>query len=180
MKALSSVGLEAVIVGHEFLDNAQLSQVNKRSNVTINTQSVRILLEAGIDTLASFIIPPDCEPDYFPMLLDYIHDNHISNIVLQTFTPLPGTKLYDEWKGRLLTHDRELFDMSHVIVPYSVNGRNVLKGIRSVYAGTFLKIHNLMHSPGTMSLGMGIDHKFRLLAGGISYFFALKRAGRHI
>lgn len=176
MEELASAGLEGVIVGHEFLDDGRLDGSFKRASVAENVESTRVLRRCGIDTLASFIIPHDCTEDYFDRLTDYVLDNGIGQIVLQTVTPLPGTRLRAEWASRLLTVDRDLFDMSHVVVPYALEPRRVYRGMRSVYVRSILDFRRWSKLGLTSLKRLPGGNMARLLRGGRAYLKALESA----
>ena len=176
MEKLSEVGLEAVIVGLEFFDSRHLKDMNKTHTTEENIESMKVLRRFNMDPMASFIIPHDCGEDYFKELLNFIGQNEIYNIVIQTLTPLLGTELYDQWKEKLLTHDRDLFDMSHVIVPYNIDSRKVYQGIREVYIKTIFNFNRMKNLKLRINLSPADSHYFRLLSGAVKYLEDLKRA----
>ncbi len=141
-----------------------------------NIESLKVLRRFKIDPMASFIIPPDCGEDYFKELLSFIGKNEIFNIVIQTLTPLPGTELCDQWKDKLITHDRDLFDMSHVIVPYNIDNRKVYQGIREVYIKTIFNFNRMKNLKLRINLNPVDSHYFRLLSGAVKYLEDLKKA----
>lgn len=64
------------------------------------------------------MVTPDFTEEDFRRIDDYIRDR--PNIVLAELTPLtplPGTDLYAERKGDLLTRNREVFDLAHFVLP---------------------------------------------------------------
>lgn len=176
IEKLSKTGLEAVIVGLEFFDDGHLKDMKKKHTIEENIESMKVLRRFHIDPMASFIIPHDCGEDYFSKLLNFIYKNEIYDIVLQTLTPLPGTELYDQWKDNLLTHDRDLFDMSHVIVPYNIDRSKVYQGIREVYVKTIFNFNRMKNLRLRINLSPTDPHYFRLLGGAVKYLRDLKRA----
>lgn len=175
IEKLSEAGLEAVIVGLEFFDSRHLKEMKKNHTTDENIESMRVLRRFNIDPMASFIIPHDCGEDYFKELLHFIGKNEIYNIVIQTLTPLPGTELYEQWKDKLLTHDREFFDMSHVIVPYNIESRKVYRGIREVYIKTIFNFNRMKNLKLRITLSPMDPHYFRLLSGAVKYAGDLKK-----
>lgn len=176
IEKLSEAGLEAVIVGLEFFDSRHLKDMKKTHTTEENIESMKVLRRFNMDPMASFIIPHDCGEDYFRELLNFIGKNQIYNIVIQTLTPLPGTELYDQWRDKLLTHDRDLFDMSHVLVPYNIDSRKVYQGIREVYIKTIFNFNRMKNLRLRINLSPMDSHYFRLLSGAVKYLGDLKRA----
>jgi radical SAM superfamily enzyme YgiQ (UPF0313 family) len=175
---LSEIGLKYVIVGYEFIDQSGLKKMRKYHSIDDNIESVKVLRRFGIEPLASFIIPVDCDESYFQHLIDFIYKNRINYIVIQTLTPLPGTELFDELSANLITQDRDLFDMSHMIVPYKIGSKKVYRGIREVYIKTILNFKRILIQyleSTNKNIDMGI-HSKRLLVGGFKYLIDLKKA----
>ena len=176
IEKVSKAGLEAVITGLEFFDTRRLKGMKKAFTLDENVEALKVMRRFNIDPMASFIIPPDCGEDYFQELLNFIFENDIYHIVIQTLTPLPGTELYGEMKGKLLTGDRDLFDMSHVIVPYNIDSKKVYRGIRDVYIKTIFNFRRMRNLRLRIDLSHITPHYFTLIKGSLNYLQDLKKA----
>ena len=111
------IGLERVFVGLEFCRQEDLAFVGKRSTVQDNARAVEILLSLGIDVYASLIVRPSFRRDDFATLRAYCRDLGLALATFPVLTPLPGTDLYEEVHGEMITHNYDLFDFIHALLP---------------------------------------------------------------
>ncbi|MEZ5077577.1 MAG: radical SAM protein [Solirubrobacterales bacterium] len=128
------IGLEMVMTGLEALDDATLAGLNKRTEAEMNEQALAILERAGIGVSAGFVLLPEAGEADFRRIDAYVEAH--PNIVLAEFTPLtpmPGTGLYDEYRDRLLTTNREAFDLAHFVVPTRLPQRRLYRLLRKYY-----------------------------------------------
>lgn len=112
-------GLHTVFLGVEKIDDDGLKSVRKRTKggADSNVEAIRILKDAGITPLTSFITDPGWGEDGFDRLEDYIRRYELPNPAFTVLTPLPGTELYDERKHELTTHDYGYYDVIHAVLP---------------------------------------------------------------
>lgn len=128
------IGLEMVMTGLEALDDATLGALDKRTEAAMNEQALAVLERAGIGVSAGFVLLPDAGEKDFRRIDAYV-DAH-PNIILAEFTPLtpmPGTGLYEEYRDRLLTANREVYDLAHFIVPTGLPQRQLYRLLRKYY-----------------------------------------------
>ena len=111
------VGLEDVFIGFEKSVQAELEAVNKRNTVENNEKALAVLRRQGIEPTASFIVSPDYGQAEFAALRAYVRRLRLRWPTFTALTPLPGTALFEEMKGRLTTANFELFDLLHAVVP---------------------------------------------------------------
>ncbi|GIK29955.1 MAG: cobalamin-dependent protein [Chloroflexi bacterium] len=114
----ASIGLVMVMTGLEAIDDTRIKQVNKRSNVQINEEAIEILARNGIVLSAGFLVMPDYTEEDFKRIDAYArrHPN-IALTELTPLTPLPGTGFYHEVKDQITTHNREVYDLAHFVLP---------------------------------------------------------------
>jgi radical SAM superfamily enzyme YgiQ (UPF0313 family) len=93
MARLSEAGVKAVMVGLEFITDAELSVIDKDSSVDDNNRTIEICRELDIDLFALFIIDPSWHHTDFKQLARYIKKNKIPFALFSTLTVFPGTKL---------------------------------------------------------------------------------------
>lgn len=112
-------GLHTIFLGVEKIDDDGLKSVNKRTKggADANVQAIRILKDAGITPLTSFITDPDWGEDGFDRLEEYIGLHELPNPAFTVLTPLPGTELYTQRKHELTTHDYGYYDVIHAVLP---------------------------------------------------------------
>jgi radical SAM superfamily enzyme YgiQ (UPF0313 family) len=111
------IGLERVFVGLEFWRDEDLDYVGKGSTARDNERAVEILLDLGIEIYASLIVRPDFSETDFGALRGYCRDLDLSLATFPVLTPLPGTDLYQEVQGEMITHNYDYFDFIHTLLP---------------------------------------------------------------
>lgn len=111
------IGLERVFVGLESFRNEDLEIVGKGSSIDENERAVRILQNLGIDIYASFIVRPEFSKEDFAAFGRYCRSLKLNFAGFAVLTPLPGTDFYEDVKNHLLTHNYDLFDLIHTVLP---------------------------------------------------------------
>jgi radical SAM superfamily enzyme YgiQ (UPF0313 family) len=101
----------------EGANDGQLAGVNKTNTARTNEEAVRILHANGVNVWAAFIVDPAWSADDFQALRDYIGRLGLSLLQFTVLTPLPGTQLYRERRGELLTSDYRCYDTLHAVLP---------------------------------------------------------------
>lgn len=114
---LRRAGVSVMAFGIESLDDRTLQGYNKRNTAANNLRAIKIVQDQGILVRANFIIDQRFTSDDFDRLIDDVRRARIEFPTFQILTPLPGTKFYDEVKGKMLTEDLDLFDLSHSVLP---------------------------------------------------------------
>lgn len=114
----ASIGLVMVMTGLEAIDDSRIKQVNKKTSVQINETAIEILARNGIVLSAGFLIMPDYTEEDFRRIDAYArrHPN-IALTELTPLTPLPGTGFHEEVKAQITTHNREVYDLAHFVLP---------------------------------------------------------------
>ncbi len=111
------IGLERVFVGLEFFRDEDLAYIGKGTTSSDNEKAVRILHDLDIDIYASFILRPEFDRADFAALRQYCRQLDLNFASFAVLTPLPGTDLYEEVRGQMITHDYEYFDFNHTLLP---------------------------------------------------------------
>lgn len=117
LETWKNVGLERVFVGFEFFRNEDLEFIQKRSTVEDNTKAVTILQNLDIDIYASFIVRPEFTREDFLRFREYCRGLNLTFASFAVLTPLPGTDFYAQVRDRMITHDYDLFDFIHTLMP---------------------------------------------------------------
>ncbi len=147
IKEFSSCGLRAVIVGLESSSEEELKKYNKKSSVAINERAIDILKKYDVECYGTLILGVDWDGRDFDRLYKWIRKIDIKFINLQPFTPLPGTKLFDEYEDKLIIprEEYEKWDLAHLTVaPSKISIRNYYWNIVKLYYKITMNPVNLM------------------------------------
>ena len=111
------IGLERVFVGLEFFRDEDLQYIRKGSRVDDNEQAIKTLHNLDLEVYASFIVRPEFSREDFRAFRRYCRDLRLRYATFAVLTPLPGTDLYDDVKEKMITHNYDLFDFLHTLLP---------------------------------------------------------------
>lgn len=113
----AKIGLSQVFVGMEDYSDARLEAMHKGITSGQQAAAVRILDDLGIMMYASYMVDPAYTREDFANLLAYVRRMKHKYATFTVLTPLPGTRLYAEREAELISHEPELFDMLHTLLP---------------------------------------------------------------
>ncbi|MGZ7079101.1 MAG: hypothetical protein ACXVJT_06780, partial [Thermoanaerobaculia bacterium] len=94
-----------------------LAAVNKKNKACNNVEAINILKDLGVGFTPNFIVDPAWDRDDFTRLRDWIEQMGAYNSGFSILTPLPGTDLWDDASRRVTTHDWEMYDIVHAVLP---------------------------------------------------------------
>ncbi|PLX76811.1 MAG: B12-binding domain-containing radical SAM protein [Desulfuromonas sp.] len=117
MERWKQIGLRAVVIGFEEIDDRALGAMNKENNAQINRQAIEILHRIGITIVGDFIISPDYTEAQFDQLGSFVREHGIELPMYTVLTPLPGTRLYEEMKDRIRIHDLDYYTLTNAVLP---------------------------------------------------------------
>jgi radical SAM superfamily enzyme YgiQ (UPF0313 family) len=129
-------GLTYAFIGVESHSNKYLKMYQKENDTSINEKAISILKDLGIGLMASFIIRPEFERDDFASLGEYVQKIKPEITFFSVLTPFPGTDLYLETKEQFITHNYDLFDMWHTILPTTLSLKDFYAEINKLYTAT--------------------------------------------
>lgn len=115
-KLWRDIGLRAVVVGFEEINNEILTQWNKKNSYGIIKRAIEILHDLGISIIGDFIISPEYDQSDFQRLGDFVSNSKIECPVFTILTPLPGTKLYNSMKDEILVKDLDYYTLTNAVV----------------------------------------------------------------
>lgn len=107
----------AIFLGLESVSDEGLKDVNKKNTAENNVRAIEILKDLGVGFTCNFIVDPAWEKEDFTRLRDWIDEHGTYNSGFSVLTPLPGTDLWDDVKNQLTSHDWEMFDIVHSVLP---------------------------------------------------------------
>jgi radical SAM superfamily enzyme YgiQ (UPF0313 family) len=110
-------GSLAIFLGLEAVTDEGLRSVNKKNTASNNVKALGILKELGVGYTPNFIVDPAWDHADFQRLREWIDSTGAYNSGFSVLTPLPGTDLWDEASKRVTTHDWEMYDIVHAILP---------------------------------------------------------------
>jgi len=110
-------GSLAIFLGLESVTDEGLAAVNKKNKACNNVEAINILKDLGVGFTPNFIVDPAWDRDDFERLREWIEHMGAYNSGFSILTPLPGTDLWDAAKQRVTTHDWEMYDIVHAVLP---------------------------------------------------------------
>lgn len=117
LKRWREVGLRAVVIGFEEIDDLALGRMNKECQADINRQAIDILHQLGITIVGDFIIAPDYDEKQFDRLARFVCEQAIELPMYTVLTPLPGTRLHRELAPRISNHDLDFYTLTNAVMP---------------------------------------------------------------
>jgi radical SAM superfamily enzyme YgiQ (UPF0313 family) len=110
-------GSLAIFLGLESVTDEGLKAVNKKNTASNNVRAIEILKDLGVGFTPNFIVDPAWDRDDFTRLRDWIEMMGAYNSGFSILTPLPGTDLWDAASRQVTTHDWEMYDIVHAVLP---------------------------------------------------------------
>src|SRR3954452_9331578 len=167
----------AIFLGLEAVTDEGLKSVNKSNTMKNNARALAILRELGVGYTPNFIVDPAWDHQDFARLRDWIEETGAYNSGFSVLTPLPGTDLWETARHQVTTHQWEMYDIIHAVLPtklpladfyeeYSRLWRHVLdvryrhRGKFRTYFGLGLALATGKVSPGAVRKGMNIAKVF--------------------
>jgi radical SAM superfamily enzyme YgiQ (UPF0313 family) len=112
-------GCSTLIIGFESVTEASLAAMDKPVNFCLTYQEAVDRIHArGMTIIGNFIVGFDTDTlGVFSQTLEFIQKTGILYPFFSILTPMPGTKLFDEYaaSGRLDHQDWHLYDTRHVV-----------------------------------------------------------------
>lgn len=117
IKRWREVGLRAVVIGFEEVDDEALRRMNKDTEAAKNRQAIEILHRLGVTIVGDFIISPDYREEQFDQLGAYVREQAIELPIYTVLTPLPGTALYKQLAPRISNHHLDYYTLTNAVLP---------------------------------------------------------------
>lgn len=167
IKRLKEVGLRAVIVGLESASQEELDSFNKRTKISDNIGAVKILKKYDIECYGTVILGMDWDKTNFDKLYKFLSRLDLVFVNLQPLTPMPNTKLFDQYKDKTIISykEHEKWDMAHLVLqPEKLTVREFYFQILKLYYLLSLRPKSTLYMIKkygffeTMKLGYGAIH----------------------
>ena len=117
LKRWKEVGLRAVVIGFEEIDDTALGAMDKENSAATNIRAIEILHDIGITIVGDFILSPDYTEEQFDRLGAFVIDHRIDLPMHTVLTPLPGTRLYGQLKDSIINHDLDYYTLTNAVLP---------------------------------------------------------------
>jgi radical SAM superfamily enzyme YgiQ (UPF0313 family) len=111
----------AIFLGLESVTDEGLDAVNKSNTMANNRRALEILKEMGVGYTPNFIVDPAWDHADFARLRDWIDLTGAYNSGFSVLTPLPGTDLWETAQSRVTTHNWEMYDIIHTVLPTTLS-----------------------------------------------------------
>lgn len=130
----AKAGLFLVMTGLESLQTDRLKKIGKQVDLDMNERAIGVLSELGIHMSAGFLVEPEFTAEDFDRIDEFV-DEHRSILLVEftPMTPFPGTALYRKTKSQLLTHDRQVYDLQHFLLPTKLPPRELYRLMMKSY-----------------------------------------------
>ena len=117
LKRWKEIGLRAVVIGFEEIDDNALSQMNKENDAATNRKAIAILHQLGLTIVGDFIISPDYTEKQFDQLSTFVCEQAIDLPMHTILTPLPGTQLHRQLQSQIKIHDLDYYTLTNAVLP---------------------------------------------------------------
>jgi radical SAM superfamily enzyme YgiQ (UPF0313 family) len=120
MRLWAQIGLKVLLVGIESLDEGELAQHGKKTNVAQAVEALGIMRSRAVEAWGCFIINPGWGRSQFELLKKFVIGHGIALPQFTVLTPLPGTELTRRLEAggfRLADVPAQLLDFLHAALP---------------------------------------------------------------
>ncbi len=111
-------GCHTVYIGFESINPETLKAYNKKQSLEDIEKCIKILHQNGIRIHGMFVFGSDEDTiDTIEETVKFAKKNRLESVQFLILTPLPGTKLYYDFKrdDRIISEDWSLYDAHHVV-----------------------------------------------------------------
>ena len=125
LEAMADSGCQALCIGVEAGSDRVLAALDKRTTVAVNSEALRRVHAAGMQTRCSIMVgcPGETWEDVLA-LVDFIagHSDYIDDWILSAYVPLPGSPSWEHPERYGLIIDKEAAKLSGYAHYYVVGG----------------------------------------------------------
>ena len=171
-------GLQLVMSGLESLDYETLKKTGKRVEPGRDIEALNILEELGIGMSAGFLVEDNFTAKDFQKIDDFVAKHPAIILTEYTpLTPLPGTVLHRKVQDKLITNERQFYDLQHFLLPTRTPAKKLYSLMRDAYGRVVVRVFFRagLYKPKNWSW-----HYIKMFKGLIRNFFALGNAHKKI
>ncbi len=132
----ADLGLRAVFLGLEAATDEELNALEKHCTVDHNRRAVAVLRKYGVAPYVSLIAQPHYTAQDWERLRRFIRENDLYYLNISPLTPLPGTRIWHQYKDRISVSRRAhgLWDFTHVLLPTKQPLKTYYRSLLKTYA----------------------------------------------
>lgn len=156
LELLKQAGFDELAMGIEFLEDEAFEQYHKKSTYQSILDAVKNIQRHGIRTRGLFIVGADNhEIGVGKRLAEFVIENNISGVLIQSMYFVPGTPVYETHKEKLIDGDwskctGNVVHYPEKISPYDLQ-KEIITASRMIYSKKRL-FDALFHKRGTERL----------------------------
>ena len=156
LELLKQAGFDELAMGIEFLEDEAFEQYHKKSTYQSILDAVKNIQRHGIRTRGLFIVGADNhEIGVGKRLAEFVIENNISGVLIQSMYFVPGTPVYETHKEKLIDGDwskctGNVVHYPEKISPYDLQ-KEIITASRMIYSKKRL-FDALLHKRGTERL----------------------------
>jgi anaerobic magnesium-protoporphyrin IX monomethyl ester cyclase len=155
---MADAGCKYIFIGFESRHQGTLDRYNKNITDTMARDVTELLRTYNISVHASFIIGNIDETREMVMdTIRYAREIDPQAVQFTILTPYPGTKLFDEVKDRIISHDWDRYDCLHSVVRTDHLGQKELEALlKKAYLSFYLSPRKIAAGLMSSFRGKGI------------------------
>ncbi|MCI9103179.1 MAG: B12-binding domain-containing radical SAM protein [Lachnospiraceae bacterium] len=145
LSLLKRAGFFELALGIEFVDDEDFKLYHKKSRVDEIKAAIKNIQSHGLSVRGLFILGADNHREGIgDKLADFVIENHIQGVLIQSMYFVPGTPVYEQNKGRLLHRDWSKYNGNVVhypknISPYKLQQEHIRASKRIYSPGRLLR-----------------------------------------
>ncbi|MBN2302465.1 MAG: cobalamin-dependent protein [Lentisphaerae bacterium] len=116
-KEWRDIGMRGVVIGFEEIDNDILAGWQKKNTLDTIKKSIDILKNLGISIIGDFVVSPSYSERDFLKLGEFLRRSNIDVPVIAVLTPLPGTRLHESVRSKIVNHDLDYYSFANAVMP---------------------------------------------------------------
>lgn len=141
-------GLSCYFLGVEAVTDRHLETLNKKTSPENHSRAFEVLRANGIKFLANIMVDPGFSEKDFRDVADFVERHRLYGSFAIT-TPYPGTDLFDERTGDILTRDYRLYDCLHAVMRTRLPRVDFYKRFAALYKNSARMMHPF-YDPGAI------------------------------
>jgi radical SAM superfamily enzyme YgiQ (UPF0313 family) len=163
IKTAAASGLMGLTIGFESMTKESLDKVNKPNDPDMYVKGIANLNRFGIYSFPLFVAGiNENTTEEFKKIYSFCLESRVTAPLLYVLTPIPGTRLYDEYytSGKLVDYDLSHYNLFHVVIKLEDNFESTywrsyksFYSVKNILIRVFLKKGN----PIQKIIAMGIN-----------------------
>ena len=145
IEMLVEIGFKYFLVGLEAVNTSTLASYNKKTTDEINRKCVANIHKTKGHCVGLFIIGIDAAKMDFEDIISWIEDTGMKYVTVSIFTPIPGTRLYEDNKHLITSKRIEDWDFLHLVMKPSKLSK--FQYYRQYYK-MFMKLYHIADQTG--------------------------------